>query len=112
LIATLLRGFSLLLFLFVAAKTGIAVYSERYAITDQDVYIEKGLFFKSTATVPLIRIAAQTIRQSTLGKLLKTGNLIIKTHSGHIMAFKAIYDPSGVFELVADQRKSRTPLQD
>lgn len=112
LIATLLRGLSLLLFLFVAVRTSIAVYSERYAITDQDLYIEKGLLFKSTATLPLIRITAQTIQQSTLGKLLKTGNLIIKTHSGHIIAFKAIYDLRGVFELVADLRKRRTPHQD
>jgi membrane protein YdbS with pleckstrin-like domain len=112
LIATLLRGLSLLIFLFVAGKTGIAVYSERYAITDQDLFIERGLFFKSTATIPLIRIAAQTVQQSMLAKLLKTGNLIIKTHSGHIMALKGIYDPKGVFEIVADLRKSGTRHQD
>ena len=112
LIATLFRGLSLLLFLFVAGRTGIAVYSERYAITDQDLYIERGLLFKSTATVPLIRISAQTIQQSMLGKMLKTGNVIVKTHSGHIMALKGIYDPRGVFELVADLRKFKTPHQD
>ncbi|MGZ4863299.1 MAG: PH domain-containing protein [Halobacteriota archaeon] len=112
LIASLLRGISLLLFLFVAAKIGLAVYSERYAITDQDICVEKGLLFKSTATLPLVRIAAQMIQQSTLDKLLKTGNLIIKTHSRHIIAFRSIYDPRGVFELVADLRKNRTPYQD
>ncbi len=112
LIAALFRGLSVLLFLFVVGRTGIAVYSERYAITDQDVYIEKGLFFKSTATIPLIRIAAQMIQQSFLGKLLKTGNLIIKTHSGHVMAFKGIYDPGEVFELVAELRKSNAVHQD
>jgi membrane protein YdbS with pleckstrin-like domain len=112
LIATLFRGISVLLFLFVAGKTGIAVYSERYAITEQDLYMEKGLFFKSTAKVPLRRVAAQTVQQSLLGKLLKTGNLVIKTHSGHVMAFKGIYDPKGVFELVAELRKSDAVHQD
>jgi membrane protein YdbS with pleckstrin-like domain len=112
LIATLLRGLSLLIFLFVAGKTGIAVYSERYAITDQDLFIERGPFFKSTATIPLVRIAAQSVQQSMLAKLLKTGNLIIKTHSGHIMALKGIYDPKEVFELLVDLRKSGAPHQD
>jgi len=112
LIATLFRGIAVLLFLFVIGRTGIAVYSERYAITEQDIYIEKGLFFKSTATIPLIQVAAQTIQQSFLGKLFKTGNLIIKTHSGHVMVFKGIYDSRGVFELVAELRKSNTVHQD
>ena len=112
LIATLFRGISVLLFLFVAGKTGIAVYSERYAITEQDLYIEKGLFFKSTATIPLSRVSAQTVKQSLLGKLLKTGNLVIKTHSGHLMAFRGIYDPGGVFELVAELCKGNAVQQD
>jgi len=111
-IATLFRGISVLLFLFVVGRTGIAVYSERYAITEQDLHIEKGLFFKSTATIPLSRVAAQTLQQSLLGKLLRTGNLVIKTHSGHLMAFKGVYDPGEVFELVAELRKSKTFHQD
>jgi membrane protein YdbS with pleckstrin-like domain len=112
LISTLFRGLSVLIFLYIAGRTGIAVYSERYAITEQDVFIEKGLLFKSTATIPLIRVAGQTIQQSLLGKLFKTGNLVIKTHSGHVMAFKEIYDPREVFELVAELRKSKTVHQD
>ncbi len=112
LIATLFRGISVLLFLFVAARTGMAIYSERYAITEQDLYIEKGLFFKSTAIIPLIRVASQTTQQSLLGKLFKIGNLVIRTNSGHIMALKGIYDPGGVAELVSELRKSKTFHQD
>jgi membrane protein YdbS with pleckstrin-like domain len=111
-IAMLFRGISVLLFLFVVGRTGIAVYSERYAITEQDLHIEKGLFFKSTATIPLIRVTAQTTQQSLLGKLLKIGNLIFKTNSGHLVAFKGIYDPGEVFDLVAELRKSKTFHQD
>jgi membrane protein YdbS with pleckstrin-like domain len=108
LIATLLRGLAVLLFLYVVGRTVVAVYSERYAITEQNLCIEKGLFFKSTATIPLIRIETQKIQQSLLGKLLKTGNLVIKTHSGHVMALKRINNPGEVFELVAELRKSKT----
>jgi membrane protein YdbS with pleckstrin-like domain len=111
-IAILFRGISVLLFLFVVGRTGVTVYSERYAVTEQDLLIEKGLFFKSTATIPLIRVTAQTIQQSLLGKLLKTGNLIIKTNSGHIVAFKEIYDPGDILDLVAELRKSKTHHQD
>ncbi|MGZ7188576.1 MAG: PH domain-containing protein [Halobacteriota archaeon] len=107
-VAILFRGISVLLFLFVVGRTGIAVYSERYAITEQDLHIEKGLFFKSTTTIPLIRVTAQTIQQSLLGKLLRTGNLIIKTNSGHVVAFKGIYDPEEVFDLVVELRQSKT----
>ncbi|MGZ4853276.1 MAG: PH domain-containing protein [Halobacteriota archaeon] len=111
-VATALRGVAVLLFLFVASRTGMAVYSERYGITARDIYIEKGLFFKSTATIPLSRVAKQTKQQSFLGRLLKTGNLVIATHSGHVMAFKGIYDPEEVFTLVAELRESKTFRQD
>jgi membrane protein YdbS with pleckstrin-like domain len=108
LIAMLFRGLSVLLFLYVVGRTVVAVYSERYAIAEQNLCIEKGLVFKSTATIPLIRVETQKIEQSLLGKLLKTGNLVIKTHSGHVMALKRIYNPGEVFELVAELRKSKT----
>ena len=111
-IATALRGAAVLLFLFVAGRTGIAVYSERYGITARDIYIEKGLFFKSTATIPLSWVVKQTKQQSLSGRLLKTGNLVIETHSGHVMAFKGIYDPEEAFELVAELRESKTFRQD
>jgi hypothetical protein len=112
LIATALRGAAVLLFLFVAGRTGIAVYSERYGITARDIYIEKGLFLKNTATIPLNLVSKQTKQQSLSGRLLKTGNLVIETHSGHVMAFKGIYDPEEVFELVAELRGSTTSRQD
>jgi len=108
LIATLFRGLSILIFLYVVVRTVKAIYSERYAITEQDLFIEKGLFFKSTATIPLIRVETLKIQQSLLGKLLKTGNFVIKTNSGHAMALKRIYNPGEVFELVTELRKSKT----
>jgi membrane protein YdbS with pleckstrin-like domain len=112
LVATALRGGAVLLFLFVVGRTGIAVRSERYAITARDIYIEKGLFFKSTANIPLNLVSRQTKEQSLSGRLLKTGNLVIETHSGHTMAFKGIYDPEEVFQLVAELRSSKAFRQE
>jgi membrane protein YdbS with pleckstrin-like domain len=108
LIATVLRGVALILLLFVAGRTCIAVYSERYGIAGREIYIEKGLFFKSTATIPLNLVSRQTKEQNLSGRLLKTGNLVIETRSGHTMVFKRIYDPEEVFQLVAELRSSTT----
>jgi len=35
---------------------------------------------------------------------LRTGNLIIKTTSGHVIVFKEIYDPEEVAALIAELR--------
>ncbi|MEI7826499.1 MAG: PH domain-containing protein [Euryarchaeota archaeon] len=112
LIATAFRGAAVLLFLFVAGRIGVAVYSERYGITGRDIYIEKGLFIKRTATIPLNMVSKQAKEQSWSGRVLKTGNLVIETYSGNIMAFKRIYDPEEVFQLIAELRSSKTFRQD
>ena len=104
LIATALRGAAVLLFLFVVARTTLAVYSERYGITSRDISIEKGLFLKKTAVIPLSRVAKHAKQQSFLERLLRTGNLIIKTTSGHVIVFKEIYDPGEVAALIAELR--------
>jgi membrane protein YdbS with pleckstrin-like domain len=112
LIATVLRAAAVLLFLFVVGRTGIKVYSERYAITARDIYVEKGLFFKTTAAMPLNRVAKQKKQQSFSGRLSRTGNLIIETYSGHVTAFKQIYDPEEVSDLIAELRGSPSTRQD
>ncbi|MGA2884938.1 MAG: PH domain-containing protein, partial [Halobacteriota archaeon] len=104
LIATVLRGAAVLLFLFVAARTALTVYSERYAITSRDISIEKGLFLKKRAVIPLNRVAKLARQQSFLERLLRTGNVVIKTASGHTMVFKEIYDPEEVAALIAELR--------
>lgn len=104
LIATLLRAISVLLFLFVAGRTVIAAYSETYIITVHSIYIEKGLFLKHTAAIPLNRVAKLTKQQGLSGKLSKTGNLNIKTSTGHLFIFKEIYDPDEVCELMSELR--------
>ena len=104
LIATVLRGAAVLLFLFVAARTALTVYSERYAITSRDISIEKGLFLKKRAVIPLNRVAKLARQQSFLERLLRTGNVVIKTTSGHTMVFKEIYDPEEVAALIAELR--------
>jgi membrane protein YdbS with pleckstrin-like domain len=104
LVATSLRGAALLLFLFVAARTALTVYSERYGITSRDISIEKGFFLKKTAVIPLNRIAKHAKQQSFLERLLRTGNLIIKTTSGHIIVLKEIYDLEEVAALIAELR--------
>jgi membrane protein YdbS with pleckstrin-like domain len=104
LIATALRGVAVLLFLFVAARTALAVYSERYGITSRDISIEKGLFLKKTAVIPINQVAKHAKQQNFIERLLRTGNLIIKTTSGHVMVFKEIYDPEEVAALIAELR--------
>jgi uncharacterized membrane protein YdbT with pleckstrin-like domain len=109
LIATALRGAAVLLFLFVAARIVLTVYSERYGITSRDISIERGLFLKKTAVIPLHRVAKHAKQQSFSGRLLRTGNVIIKTTSGHTMVLREIYDPEEVAALNAELRGS-TPL--
>jgi membrane protein YdbS with pleckstrin-like domain len=104
LITTALRGAAVLLFVFVAARTALTVYSERYGITSRDISIEKGFFLKKTAVIPINQVAKHAKQQSFLERLLRTGNLIIKTTSGHIMVFKEIYDPEEVAALIAELR--------
>jgi membrane protein YdbS with pleckstrin-like domain len=104
LIATALRGAAVLLFLFVAARTALTVYSERYGITSRDISIEKGFFLKKRAVIPLNRVAKLAKQQSFSERLLRTGNVIIKTTSGHVMVFKEIYDPEEVAALIAELR--------
>ena len=111
LIATALRGAAVLLFLFVAARTTLTVYSERYGITSRDISIEKGFFLKKTAVIPLNRVAKHAKQQSFFERLLRTGNLIIKTTSGHIMVFKEIYDPEEVAALIAELRGGTRPFK-
>jgi len=107
LIATALRGAAVLLFLFLAARTAFTVYSERYGITSRDISIENGLFLKKRAVIPLNRVARLARQQSFLEKLLRTGNVIIKTTSGHIMVFNEIYDPEEVADLITELRGGR-----
>jgi len=102
LLATVLRGAAMLLFLFVAAQTALAVYSERYGITSRDISIEKGIFLKKRAVIPLNRVAKLAKQQSLSERLLRTGNVIIKTASGHSMVFNGIYDPEEVAALIAE----------
>jgi len=109
LIATALRGAAVLLFLFVAARIALTVYSERYGITSRDISIENGLFLKKRAVIPLNRVARLARQQSFLEKLLRTGNVIIKTTSGHIMVFNEIYDPEEVADLITELRGG-TPI--
>jgi membrane protein YdbS with pleckstrin-like domain len=109
LIATALRGAAMLLFLFVAARTALTVYSERYGITSRDISIENGLFLKNRAVIPLNRVAKLARQQSFLERLLRTGNVVIKTTNGHIMVFKEIYDPEEVAALIAELRGG-TPI--
>jgi len=104
LIATALRGAAVLLFLFVAARTALTVYSERYGITSRDISIEKGFFLKKTAVIPINQVAKHAKQQSFLERLLRTGDLIVKTTSGHTMVFKEIYDPEEVAALIAELR--------
>ena len=105
LIATALRGAAVLLFLFVAARIALTVYSERYGITSRDISIEKGLFLKKKKVViPLNRVAMLTKQQSLSERLLRTGDVIIETFSGHTIQFKEIYDPETVATLLADLR--------
>jgi membrane protein YdbS with pleckstrin-like domain len=103
LIATVLRGAAVLLFLFVAARIALTVYSERYGITSRDISIEKGLFLKKRAVIPLNRVAKLARQQSFLERLLRTGNVVIKTTS-HTMVFKEVYDPEEVAALIAELR--------
>ena len=105
LIATVLRGAAVLLLLFVAARIALTVYSERYSITSRDISIEKGLFLqKKKVIIPLNRVAMLTKQQSLLERLLRTGDVIIETFSGHTMVFKEIYDPEEVATLLAELR--------
>jgi membrane protein YdbS with pleckstrin-like domain len=104
LIATALRGAAMLLFLFVAARTALTVYSERYGINSRDISIENGLFLKKRAVIPLNRVAKLARQQSFLERLLRTGNVVIKTTSGHTMVFKEVYDPEEVAALIAELR--------
>jgi membrane protein YdbS with pleckstrin-like domain len=111
LIATVLRGAAVLLFLFVAARIALTVYSERYGITSRDISIEKGLFLKKKKVIiPLNRVAMLTKQQSLLERLLRTGDVIIETFSGHTMVFKEIYDPEEVATLLAELR-GRSPAR-
>lgn len=104
LIATALRGAAMLLFLFVAARTALTVYSERYGINSRDISIENGLFLKKRAVIPLNRVAKLARQQSFLERLLRTGSVVIKTTSGHTMVFKEVYDPEEVVALIAELR--------
>jgi hypothetical protein len=45
-----------------------------------------------------------TKQQSLLERLLRTGDVIIETFSGHTMVFKEIYDPEEVATLLAELR--------
>jgi hypothetical protein len=110
LMGTLLRAISLLLFLYVASRTVIAAYSERYAITTHSLYMEKGLFRKHTAVIPLSRVAQVTKQQGLLGKLSKTGNLNVKSYTGHLWLFKGVYDPDEVRDLIAEVRTGNEPV--
>jgi len=111
LIATVLRGAAVLLLLFVAARIALTVYSERYSITSRDISIEKGLFLqKKKVIIPLNRVAMLTKQQSLLERLLRTGDVIIETFSGHTMVFKEIYDPEEVATLLAELR-GRSPAR-
>ena len=111
LIATVFRGAAVLLFLFVAARIALTVYSERYGITSRDISIEKGLFLKKKKVIiPLNRVAMLTKQQSLLERLLRTGDVIIETFSGHTMVFKEIYDPEEVATLLAELR-GRSPAR-
>ena len=111
LIATVLRGAAVLLLLFVAARIALTVYSERYGITSRDISIEKGLFLKKKKVIiPLNRVAMLTKQQSLLERLLRTGDVIIETFSGHTMVFKEIYDPEEVATLLAELR-GRSPAR-
>ena len=111
LIATVLRGAAVLLLLFVAARIALTVYSERYSITSRDISIEKGLFLKKKKVIiPLNRVAMLTKQQSLLERLLRTGDVIIETFSGHTMVFKEIYDPEEVATLLAELR-GRSPAR-
>jgi hypothetical protein len=110
LIGTLLRAISLLLFLFVASRTVVAAYSEKYAITAHNLYIEKGLFLKHTAAIPLNRVVKVTKQQSFSGKLSRTGNLNIKSAMGHLLVFKEVYDPDEICDLIAELRTGNEPL--
>jgi membrane protein YdbS with pleckstrin-like domain len=112
LIATALRGVAVLLFLFVVVRTALTVYSERYGITSQNISIEKGLFLKKTVVVPLNRIAKHVKQQTFSERLLRTGNVFIKTTSGHTLVFKEIYDPEEVAVLIAELRESTRPISD
>jgi membrane protein YdbS with pleckstrin-like domain len=103
-IAVLLRAISVLLFLFVAVRTGIATYSEKYAVTARSIHIEKGLFLKHTVAIPLSRVAKVAKQQGLSGKLSKTGNLNITTSTGHLFVFKEIYDPDDVCDLISELR--------
>jgi membrane protein YdbS with pleckstrin-like domain len=107
-VATILRGGAVVLFLFVAGRIGIALYSERYAITERDICIEKGLLFKNTATIPLNMVAKHSKKQSLLGRLFKTGDLVIETRNGYILAFKGIYDPEEVVGLLTELCNNET----
>lgn len=107
----MLRGAAVLLFLFVAARIALTVYSERYGITSRDISIEKGLFLKKKKVIiPLNRVAMLTKQQSLLERLLRTGDVIIETFSGHTMVFKEIYDPEEVATLLAELR-GRSPAR-
>jgi len=111
LIATALRGAAVLLFLFVAARIVLTVYSERYCITSRDISIEKGLFLqKKKVTIPLNRVAMLTKQQSLSERLLRIGDVIIETFSGHTLVFKEIYDPEEVATLLAELR-GRSPVR-
>ncbi|HYA33805.1 MAG TPA: PH domain-containing protein [Candidatus Bathyarchaeia archaeon] len=112
LVATVLRGAAVLLFLFIAARVALIVYSERYGITARDILVEKGLFLKKTAVIPLNQVTKRATRQSLSGKLLKTGNVFMKTAGGQTIVFQDVYDPDDVASLVAElQSKARAGIK-
>jgi len=104
-IATLFRMTAVLLLLLIAARTIIAVYSEQYAITTRTVCITNGLLLRKKVKTPIYRIAKQTVKQSLGGRLLKIGNVFMRTYSGQIITFKQIRDPQEVSDLVGELRR-------
>jgi membrane protein YdbS with pleckstrin-like domain len=109
-IGTVLRAISLFLFLFVAGRVVIATYSERYAITTHSIFVEKGLFLKHTAVIPLRSVAKVTKQQGLSGKLSSTGNLNVRTSTGHLLVIKEVYDPDEVCDLITELRRGNEPV--
>jgi len=105
-IATLLRTAAVLLFLLIAMRAIIAVYSEQYEVTTRTICVMRGLLLRKKVRMPIDRIAKQRVQQSLAERVLKIGNLFIRTYSGHIIAFTEIRDPQEVSDLIGELRKN------
>ncbi len=83
----------------------LSVYTTRYAITHQGVLVKKGPFSRKFTELPYCDINNISLRQRTLQKRLKVGDLTINTNQVSCV-MKGIKNPHKIKELMNREKAS------